>query len=96
MLDKFLARVPDDNVPAAVAQAMLEDAEGLALGYMNRTTLPEACENAVVRLAVILYSRMGMEGETSRSEGGVSMAVDLLPADIKAQLRPYRLATTGG
>ena len=57
--------------------------------------MPEACESAVVRLAAIAFHRLGMEGESSHTEGGVSAVVDMLPEDIKALLRPYRLAKVG-
>lgn len=90
------ARLPDENLSDELVRALYDDAKALALGYLNRRELPAACENAVTRLAVILYNRMGMEGETSRSEGGVSVSAETMPEDIKAQLRPWRLAYTGG
>ena len=88
-------RIPDETVTDELCMALYEDACSLAMGYMARDTVPKACENAVIRLAVVLYNRMGMEGEQSRSEGGVSSSVAFMPEDIKAQLRPYRLAYTG-
>ena len=95
MYYQLRARLPDDTVSDELARALCEDAEALALAYLNRKTLPKECENAVIRLAVVLYNRMGMEGEQTRSEGGVSTSGSSLPDDIKAQLRPYRLAYTG-
>ena len=95
-LDAIRERLPDDDITPELAQALYDDAQALALGFLNRDELPPACENAVIRLAVILFHRMGMEGETSRSEGGVNASVDLMPADIKSQLRPWRLAYSGG
>lgn len=95
-LSAIRARLPDETITDATAQALYDDAEALALGYLNRDTLPDACENAVYRLAVVLYNRMGMEGEISRTEGSVSSSIDLMPADIRTQLRPWRLASTGG
>ncbi len=96
MIEAVRTRLPDENVSLILAQALVDDAQALVLGYLGRDELPTPCENAVVRMAVVLFNRMGMEGEQSRSEGGVSTSVDLIPADIAAQLRPWRLAVTRG
>lgn len=71
---------------------LLADANALILGFTNRTEMPPALERVQCALAATLYNRLGMEGERSRSEGGVSITVDTLPGDIVAQLLPYRLA----
>lgn len=70
---------------------LLADANALMLAYLNRAELPAALENAQCQLAVLLYNRLGMEGERARSEGGVTLTVDTLPEDVLFQLRPYRL-----
>ena len=51
---------------------LLADANALMLAYLNRAELPAALENAQCQLAVLLYNRLGMEGESAHSEGGVS------------------------
>ena len=48
---------------------LLVDANALMLAYLNRAELPAALENAQCQLAVLLYNRLGMEGERARSEG---------------------------
>lgn len=73
---------------------LLADANALILSYLDRTELPEALTPALLRLSCILYNRQGMEGESCRSEGSVSMTVDSLPREITAQLAPYRLGRT--
>ena len=70
---------------------LLADANALMLAYLTRAELPAALENAQCQLAVLLYNRLGMEGERARSEGGVTLTVDTLPEDVLSQLRPYRL-----
>lgn len=70
---------------------LLADASALMLAYLGREELPAALEGVQCQLAAILYNRLGMEGEARRSEGGVSITVDTLPADITAQLTPWRL-----
>ena len=61
---------------------LLADANALMLAYLNRAELPAALENAQCQLAVLLYNRLGMEGERARSEGGVTLTVDTLPEDV--------------
>ena len=73
---------------------LLADAHALMLSYLNRTELPDALIPALLRLTTMLFNRLGMEGESSRTEGSVSMTVDSLPAEIIAQLTPYRLMRT--
>lgn len=73
----------------------LEDAKAMCLGYMQREEMPEGCESALLRTAVAVYNRIGIEGQISHSEGGVSIVVDSLPQEVKAALRPFRLAKTG-
>ncbi|MBQ4552016.1 MAG: phage head-tail connector protein [Clostridia bacterium] len=73
---------------------LIADAHALMLAYMNRTELPEALIPALLRLSCMLYNRLGMEGESQRSEGSVSMTVDSLPQEIISQLTPYRLMRT--
>lgn len=80
-----------DNAQDELLNDLLADAHALMLAYMNRTELPEALHTAQCQLACILYNRLGMEGESSRSEGNVTMTVDTLPDEIVAQLMPYRL-----
>ena len=49
-----------------------------------------------VRIAVMLYNRLGAEGEKSRAEGDITREFELLPHDIRAELLSHRLAKTGG
>lgn len=80
-----------DHTQDMLLQDLLADAHALMLAYMNRDTLPAQLYPAQCQLAAMLYNRLGMEGEAARSEGGVSITVDTLPDDIRAQLMPYRL-----
>ena len=91
-LRRRLESVQDD----ALLRELLQDAGEFILAYTGRDEVPAALESAQVRLAVILYDRMGMEGEARRDEGGVTRCVDALPRDIAAMLNPYRLAKAVG
>lgn len=74
---------------------LLEDAQGFTMAYTGRATVPQEAEGITVELACIAYNRLGMEGQSSHSEGGVSVAVDGLPAMLKAQLDRLRVAKVG-
>lgn len=95
LLTRFKRRLPPDARPQdELLCELLADANALMLAYLNRTELPEALTPALLRLSCILYNRQGMEGESRRSEGDVSMTVDSLPPEITVQLMPWRLGRT--
>ena len=89
-MNRLSARLPD--VKADVLEALLEEAEGMLLAYTGRMTLPGALETAKVQLAVVLYNRQGIEGQTAHSEGGVSRSMEGIPQEILRQAAPYRAA----
>lgn len=93
MLSRLKLRVPD-AANDALLEELLTGAEGMILAYTGREELPEALESAQVEIAAMLYNRMGMEGESSHSEGSVSRSADSLPEYLKRQLNPFRLART--
>lgn len=95
MLDKLRRRLPDAPRQATdLLEDLLTDATAFVLSYTGRTELPPQLEGICIKLAAVEYNRMGMEGETSHSEGSVSRSVDGLPADIRAALGPWTLART--
>lgn len=83
-----------DTTRDALLAELLTSAEDAAKAYTGRDELPQGAETAVVCLAILAYNRLGMEGETSRSEGGVSVGVDAMPEDVRSLLRPFRVART--
>ncbi len=89
---KKLTKESDDEL----LSLLLETAEDIILELTNRKTLPKKLEGIKVKLAVIAYNRMGTEGETSRSEGGISSAFSDLPEDILRAIKSSRLARVGG
>ena len=74
----------------------LEFSEQDLLRETKRTRLPDVFTGAVLELAVIKYNRTGTEGETSRSQGGVSTSFSDMPANIQKLVTDYRLARVGG
>ena len=97
LIQAMRLRLPDaKDASDEMLLAHLTDAKALLLAMTWRQTLPEALESAQVRLAIILFNRMGMEGESAHSEGGVSRDAEALPEDVRRQLNPWRLARTVG
>ena len=95
VLEKLKRRIPDAGNDALLGD-LLDAAEAAILAYTGRTALPDALRGAQLELAAVLYNRMGMEGESAHSEGGVSRAVESLPEALRRQLNPYRLARAVG
>lgn len=95
MLAKLKRRLPDAADDALLTD-LLAEAGAFIRAYTRRDVLPAGLEDAQVRVAAILFNRMGMEGESSHSEGGVSRTADALPADLKVWLNGWRLAKTAG
>lgn len=89
-MERLRVRLPD--APADLLVALLEEAEGMILAETGRSVMPQALCTAQVQLAVVLYNRQGVEGQTAHSEGGVSRTMETLPGDIRRQIAPYRLA----
>lgn len=89
-LERIKALLPE--VPQEQLEALMLDAGEMIKAYTRRASVPDVLTGAQVRLAMILYNRMGTEGETSHSEGGVSRTMEGMPSEIEKQLRPYRLA----
>jgi hypothetical protein len=72
------------------AEVCLSMAEDAVLDYIGRDKVPKGAESIVIKLAVIYYNRLGNEGESSRTEGGISQSfVTDIPEDIKRQLHNY-------
>ena len=75
---------------------LLEDAESDVLTWTNRQTIPPGLESSVRQLAVMRYNKIGIEGQTSHSEGGVSRSFADLPADLKQTIGQFRLLKAVG
>lgn len=71
---------------------LLEDAESEILDFTNRDTLTPRLIPLCRELAIVYYNRQGTEGESSRSEGGISISyVTDIPESIKSRLTSHRL-----
>ena len=75
---------------------LLSMAEEKVLSLANRKKMIYPLKPAVREWATVAYNRMGMQGETSRSEGGISSAFAEIPKDIETVIKRYRLGRIGG
>ena len=91
MIDKLLLLLGNPcECNEETAEVCLSMAEDAVLDYIGRDEVPKGAESIVIKLAVIYYNRLGNEGESSRTEGGISQSfVTDIPADIKKQLDNY-------
>ncbi len=76
-----------------ILQGDLQDALNEVLDYTGRDELIGNMQSCVKKLYVVRYNQEGNEGETSRSEGGVSQSFETgIPKDIRISLNRYRIA----
>ncbi|MBO6302671.1 MAG: phage head-tail connector protein [Ruminiclostridium sp.] len=91
LYDRFVSRLGED-VKAEdkdFVNALLSEAEDTVLDITGRNSVPAQLDSLVVKISVSAYNKRGAEGESSRSEGGISRAFEELPEDDKARLRNY-------
>lgn len=90
-LDKLLVLLGNPcECNTETVEVCLSMAQDAVLDYIGRDKLPQGAESIVVKLAVIYYNRLGNEGETARTEGGISQSFCTdIPEDIKRQLQNY-------
>lgn len=85
-------QLPD--VPFEQLELLIHDAEAVVKQITCRDDV-SAYEAGIRAVAVILYNRIGREGETAHSAGGVSVSYDDLP-DAVRHLLPQPLASIAG
>lgn len=72
---------------------LIKEAEAQVLDYTGQKKLIGNMDVYVKKLAIISYNRLGLEGETQRSEGGVTNYLETgIPKDIRQGLNRYRIA----
>ncbi len=73
----------------SLAELLLADAADAVCDYIGRDSVPERLVSVQVQLAVMAYNKRGAEGESSRSEGGISQNFDGLPPEMLKRLKNY-------
>ncbi|MBQ4639357.1 MAG: phage head-tail connector protein [Clostridia bacterium] len=86
--------LPGEEVQDGLLLSLLEDASSLICALTWRKEVPPELGNAQVRLAVIFYNRMGMEGENAHQEGDVRRSVTDLPDALRKEIFAFRRACT--
>lgn len=82
-----------NNSDEALMIDLIEEAVALVLDYTGQKKLVGNLTIYVKRLAIVNYNRLGLEGETQRSEGGVTNYLETgIPKDIRQGLNQYRIA----
>lgn len=96
LLSRLKAHLPEikDDAQDTLLMALLDDAAAILCALIWRDALPEGLKNAQVRLAVMLYGRVGLEGERAHTEGEVSRVLDDLPDAFRREIFSYRVART--
>ena len=79
-----------DNTRDGLLSLLLSEAQDAILDIIGREELPARLISVQVELDVIAYNKQGAEGESARSEGGISRSfIDGLPDDLKQRLKNY-------
>ena len=91
LYDDFVNRLGEAVAAADVSfvNSLLNEAEDFTKDKIGRDTIPNRLDSAVVLLSVIAYNKRGAEGESSRSEGGISRAFDDLPITLRERFNNY-------
>lgn len=81
----------EEGADDALLEELLHQSEDLICAYIGWKEMPSALVSAQLHLAVIMYNRLGTEGESIRREGSSLMHFRDLPKTLEMQLKPYRL-----
>ena len=96
MLDKLKIRLGialSDTSQDNLLNLLLEDAANEIKDYCNRASILPKMEGLQRELSITYYNRQGTEGESSHSEGGISISYSTeIPEAIKSRLNNFRLA----
>lgn len=97
-LEKLKLRIGiTDDTQDDLLNMLLEDSKNEILDFTHRTELLTTMEGLQRELAIVYYNRQGSEGESSRSEGGISVTYSTdIPTNIKDRLKSYRLLKAVG
>ncbi|WP_285118691.1 phage head-tail connector protein [Lactococcus petauri] len=92
-LNNSINRLKSDlEIDEVKATNLINDAVILVLDYTNQDKMLDSMWLYARQLATITFNRESTEGESSRSEGGVSQSfVEDIPLNIQRGLNRYRL-----
>lgn len=91
LYDDFVARLGEAvaETDTAFVNSILAEAADTISDMTGRDPLPDRLNSAVVLTAIAAYNKRGAEGESARSEGGISRSfVETLP-EVMERLKNY-------
>ncbi len=91
LLTRLRRLLPGTEAADDLLLELLTQAQALILGYTGRHAMPQALTDAWLRLAMVLYNRLGTEGESWRHEGGLMIRFSEFPPMLLHQLRAWRV-----
>lgn len=80
----------------ALLNMLIEDVTEDLLSWINRNTLPSTLDPTLRQIVIIRYNKMGIEGETSHSEGGISRSFEDLSPSLKSTIANHRVIRVVG
>ena len=78
-----------DAADRAFVEQALIDAGNAVCDLVGREAVPERLLDVQVELAIIAFNKRGAEGESSRSEGGISRSFEALSPLMQKRLLNY-------
>jgi hypothetical protein len=68
----------------------LEDAKDAILELIHLDEVPQRLLSTQEELVIIAYNKLGIEGQTSHSEGGISRSFEDIPESMMKKIRSCR------
>lgn len=96
MTDLEIIKTLTGETDEDLVNILLQVSEEKILAHTGRTRMISELSSARREWAIVAYNRLGMQGETSRSEAGITSAFAEIPKDIQDVINRYRLARCGG
>lgn len=92
MLSKLKLKLGiSDTAQDELLDLYLEDANETILGITHLSEVPANLLSTQVELAIVMYNKEGIEGQTSHSEGGISRSFeDDIPKGVMKKIRAAR------
>lgn len=88
--------LPGEEMDDALLDALLEGAHETLCALTNRGTLPACMAGLKVRLALVRYNLMGLEGEKERREGSMAVKTEDIPSALLREILSRRIARVMG
>ncbi|MBR1736369.1 MAG: phage head-tail connector protein [Firmicutes bacterium] len=91
MKEDIMLLVGADMNDEGIIEKLIDMSEAYIKLYCGLNEVSEEFESVIVQMSVILYNRLGAEGETSHKEGEITRAfAQGMPQNIKDMLDRYR------